>query len=70
MMINLLKLKIKIYNNKIDTNFHDNKMPKDNKCCACLSAISLNSVINVDENYYRQILLEVCKYVVKTTFFI
>ena len=66
MMINLLKLKIKIYNNKIDTNFHDNKIPKDNECCACLSVISLNSIINVDEKYYRQILLEVCKYVVKT----
>ena len=66
MIINLLKLKIKIYNNKIDTNFHNNKIPKDNECCACLSVISLNSITNVDEKYYRQILLEVCIYVVKT----
>ena len=29
-----IKTKIKIYNNKRDTNFHGNKIPKDNEFCA------------------------------------
>ena len=27
-----IKVKIKIYNNKIDSSFHDNKTPDDNEC--------------------------------------
>ena len=27
-----IKVKIKIYNNKIDSSFHDNKTPEDNEC--------------------------------------
>ena len=60
-----IKIKIKIYNYRINTNFQGNKIPKDNECCACLSVVLLDSVVNVDKKYYAQIVLEECKYAVK-----
>ena len=57
--------KITIDNNKINTNFHDSKIPEDNECCTCLSVISLDSIVNVDINYYPQMFLEELKYAVK-----
>ena len=45
-----IKTKIKIYNNRINTNFYGNKIPEDNKYCTCLSVI-LDSVVNVDKEY-------------------
>ena len=38
-----IKTEIKIYNHKVCTNFLDNKIPKDNGYCACLSVILLDS---------------------------
>ena len=40
-------------------------MQEDNECCACLSVISLDCIVNVDEKYYPQIFLEECKYAIK-----
>ena len=40
-----IKSKIKFYNGKINTNFYGNKIPGENICCVCLSAIIL-------DNYY------------------
>ena len=57
---------MKIYNDKLFTNFQHNKTPKDNEYCACLSAILLDSVfVNSDKEYYPQIFLEECKYAIK-----
>ena len=53
-----IKTKINIYNNRIITNFHGNKKPKDDECCACLSVILLDSVVKTDNNYYPQTFLE------------
>ena len=39
-----LKAKIKSYNGKINTNFLNNKMPKEGSRCICLSVILINSV--------------------------
>ena len=36
-----IKTKIKIYN---DIKFQQNKIPKDNEYCACLSVILLDSI--------------------------
>ena len=48
-----IKTKIEIYNGRIYTNFQYNKIPKDNKYCACLSVILLDSlVVNEDKKYY------------------
>ena len=60
-----IKTKIKIYNNRVSTNFQGNKIPKDNECCACLSVTLLDSVVKIDNDYYPQIYLEECKYAVK-----
>ena len=60
-----IKTKIKIYNSRINTNFQGNKIPDDNECCACLSVILLDSVVNVDKRYYPQIFLAECKYAQK-----
>ena len=37
------KTKIKVYNDKVYTNFQHNKIPKDNEYCVRLSVISLDS---------------------------
>ena len=47
-----IKTKIKSYNNKINTNFQGDKIPKDNGCCACLSVILLDSVVKIDNVQY------------------
>ena len=61
-----IKTKIKIYNNRVYTNFQHNKIPKDNEYCACLSVILLDSIfVNSNKEYYPQIFLEECKYAIK-----
>ena len=58
-----IKTKIKTYADSIITNFHNKKMPKEKVPCKCLSIITLDSVIESDEKYYPQTVLEECKYV-------
>ena len=61
-----IKTKIKIYNDKVYTNFQHNKMPKDNEYCACLSVILLDSIfVNSNKKYYPQIFLPECKDAIK-----
>ena len=61
-----IKTKIKIYNDKVYTNFQHNKIAKDNEYCACLSVILLDSTfVNSSKEYYLQIFLEKCKYAIK-----
>ena len=60
-----LKAKIKSYNGKINTNFHNNKIPKEASQFICLSVIFTDSVFRTGTNYYPQVFLEECKYVVK-----
>ena len=61
-----IKTKIKIYNDKVNTNFQHNKIPKDDEYCACLSVILLDSIfVNSNKEYYPQIFLEECKYAIK-----
>ena len=60
-----LKSKIKPYNGKINTNFHNDKIPKEGSQCICFSVILMDSVFRTGINYYPQVFLEECKYVVK-----
>ena len=61
-----IKTKIKIWNDKVYTNFQHNKIPKGNEHCACLSVILLDSIfVNSNNEYYPQIFLEECKYAIK-----
>ena len=61
---NDLKAKIKSYNGKVNTNFHDNEIPKGSQFL-CLSVILIDSVFRTGKNYYLQVFLEECNYVAK-----
>ena len=52
---------------KINTNFHNNKIPKESSQCmfTFLSVISIDSVFKTGKNYYPQVFLEECKYMAK-----
>ena len=60
-----LKTKIKLYNGKINTNFHNNKIPNEGSQYICLSVILLDSVFRTGKNYYPQVFLEECEHVAK-----
>ena len=60
-----IKTKIKMCEDRVNTNFQGKKVPKENASCKCLSLIMLDYVIRVNEKYYSQTLLEACKYVIK-----
>ena len=57
--------KIKMYEDRVNTNFQGEKVPKENASYKCLSLIMLDSVIRVHKKYYPQTLLEECKYVIR-----
>ena len=56
-----IKTKIKLYGDKINTNFQGKKTPKENASYKCLSLIMLDSVIKANKKHYPQNLLEECK---------
>ena len=56
-----IKAKIKIYGDKVNTNFQSKKVPKENASYKYLSLIMLR----VNKRYYPQTLLEECKYVIR-----
>ena len=60
-----LKPEIKSYNRKMNTNFHNNKIPKEGSKFICLAVILIDSVFRKGKNYYSQVILEECKYVVE-----
>ena len=60
-----VKIKIKCYNGKINTNFHNNEIPKEGFQRTYLSLILINSVYRKDKNYYPQVFLEKCTYAFK-----
>ena len=60
-----IKAKIKMYEDRVHTNFQGKKVPKENALYKCLSLIMLDSVIRVSIKYYPQTLLEECKYVTR-----
>ena len=60
-----IKTKIKMYEDRVNTNFRGKKVPKENASNICLSLIMLDSVVIVSKRYYPQVYLDECKYVVK-----
>ena len=60
-----IETKIKLYGDKVNTNFKGRKLPKEKASYKCLSLIILDSVIIVNKKYYPQTLLEECKYELK-----
>ena len=59
-----IKTKIKMYEDRVNTNFQGKKVPKENASYKCISLIMLDSV-RVNKKYYPQTLLEECKYVIR-----
>ena len=49
---------MKSYNGKTNTNFHNNKIPKEGSQCVCLSVILIDSVSRTVNNYYPWVFLE------------
>ena len=47
-----LKAKIKSYNGKISTNFHNNKIQRKGFQLICLLVILIDSVFRTGKNYY------------------
>ena len=60
-----LRTKIKYFKGKINTNFHYDKMPKEDSRCICLSVIQTDSVYRKDNNCCPQVFLREHKHVVK-----
>ena len=60
-----LKAKIKSCNEKINANYHNNKIPKEVFQFICLLVILIDTVFKTGKNYYPEVFLEECKYVVK-----
>ena len=58
-------IKIKSYDEKINKNFYNKKIPKEGSQCICLSVTWIDSVYRRDKNHYPQVFLEECKCVVK-----
>ena len=58
-----IQTKIKMYEDRVNTNFQYKKVPKENASYKCLSLIMLDSVIRVHKKHYPQTLSEECKYV-------
>ena len=59
------KAKINSYKGKINTNFHNNKIPKEVSQSICLSVILIDSVFRTCKSYYTQVFLEECKHAIK-----
>ena len=60
-----LKIKIKSYEGKISTNFHDDRIPNEGSHCAILSVILIDSLFEPCKNYYPQVFLEERKHIVQ-----
>ena len=60
-----LKAKIKSYNGKINTNFHNSKIPKEVSQFIFLLVVLNDYVFRTGKNYYPQVFLEEYKYIVK-----
>ena len=58
-----IKTKVKMYDNKVNTNFQRKETPKGDSFYKCLSLIMLDSVVKVRKKYYLQVFLEECKYI-------
>ena len=50
-----LKTKIKSYKEKVNANFHSNKVPKEDFQCTSISIILNNSVFGTGKNYYPKV---------------
>ena len=48
----------KSYNGKINTNFHNNKIPKEDSKFICLSVVLNDFIFRTGKDYYYQVFVE------------
>ena len=60
----ILKTKTKCYDDEV-TDFYAKEIPNTDSNHTCLAIISLDSALNKDGNYYRQVFLKELKYIKK-----
>ena len=60
-----IKIKVKAFNDTINTLFSGDEIPKERVHYACISAICIDSVLKVNKQNYPQVCLEQCKYKIK-----
>ena len=58
-----VKTKVKMYDNRINTNFQGKEVPKEDSSYKCLSLIMVDSVVKGRKKYYPQVFLEEYKYI-------
>ena len=56
-----IKIKVKTFNNSINTTFSGDEIPKERIHYVCISAICIYSVLRTDKKNYCQVYLEQCK---------
>ena len=54
-----------MYGGRVNTNFQDKKVLKENAPYKCSSLIMLDSVIRANKKFHPQTLLEECKYIIR-----
>ena len=54
-----------MYGGRVNTNFQDKKVLKENASYKCSSLIMLDSVIRANKKFHPQTLLEECKYIIR-----
>ena len=52
---------VKSYEGKVNTSFHNDRMPEEGPHSICLSAVLIDSIFKIAKNYYPQVFLEGCK---------
>ena len=60
-----IKTKIKMYEDKVITNFHEKKIPKENASYNYIILIAIDYVIRMNQKYYPQAYLCECKFQIR-----
>ena len=49
------KTEIKSYEEELNTNFHNDQMPKESSDCICLSVSLIDSVFEIGKKYFSRV---------------
>ena len=60
-----IKAKVREFNGVTKTNFQSDEIPKEGAHHTCITCITIDSAMRMDEKNYPQVYLEECKYKIK-----
>ena len=60
-----LRVKVRVFEGIIKTNFLGNGVPKENMHYTCITCITIDYVMRIDKKYFPQVYLKECKYITK-----